>query len=252
MLTTLQADNVAFEQTLDTIHDAQITREKKTEQRITEFNTLFDLITKYCHIGKLIWENADPVLYADYELYAGGATGLPGKLQGLVFHLDLNVATWTEQSSITSYNLQWGVNGVDWSDFYNDVLPEAFFSLQEGAFKFRGRAINANGPGAWSDIMEVIGALSTPTLNDPSYEGGAHRVSLTWSESSTHAPTYEVWRSIVAAGLPAGTFTKAADASATNWDYAPATSNTREYYYILAKSGSLLSGRSNVKAVDVP
>ena len=251
MLTAMQTQIDDLRTALKSQLDAIKARDLKTKDRIAKANELYNYISRCCEFGKLEYEQTDEAKYNDYLIYPGGSSGLPPKMQGFIFYPEMNTFRWTEQTGITSYNVQFSANDIDWFDQYNNAFPEYFYTMQEGNWHYRVRAFNAVGPGAWSDTLDVVCTLSTPGLTNPTYDAGTGNVLVPWGEGSTHSPTYEVWRSIVAAGLPAGTFTKVADTPNTYWNHTGTTPNTREYYYIKAKAGAETSGRSEVKWVDV-
>ncbi|MCX6154882.1 MAG: hypothetical protein NT007_12060 [Candidatus Kapabacteria bacterium] len=69
MLTALETLASEFESTMNAQSDAIVVRGIKSEERIIKGNELYALVTKYCNIGKMIWENSDPAKFADYLRY---------------------------------------------------------------------------------------------------------------------------------------------------------------------------------------
>ncbi len=109
MLDSLSALAQSFEDNLNALSDAIAERDEKTEERITLGNELYELVTKYCEIGKVIWKDTSEAKYNDYIIYPTSHTGL-SKPQNLAAALDpVTVApitlSWDLVADATSYDV---------------------------------------------------------------------------------------------------------------------------------------------------
>ena len=68
-LTDLEAAKQALDDALDVQRQAINDRDIKTEERIEAGNELYELIVKYCEIGRDIWINTHQAKYNDYIIY---------------------------------------------------------------------------------------------------------------------------------------------------------------------------------------
>lgn len=69
MLETITQLATQFEAALEAKKDAELEREVATEQRITEANELYALITRVCGFGKDYWYTRNEAKYNDYVIY---------------------------------------------------------------------------------------------------------------------------------------------------------------------------------------
>lgn len=69
MLDDLSADADSFHDALIAIYDAEELRDDKTQERIQKGNEIYEFVTKYCQIGKIIWDDVDEAKYNDYVIY---------------------------------------------------------------------------------------------------------------------------------------------------------------------------------------
>ncbi len=76
MLDDLEALADSFEDKMNALNDSVIERDTKTEERIKLGNELYDLVAKYCEIGKVIWKDVSEAKYNDYVLYPAEHQGL--------------------------------------------------------------------------------------------------------------------------------------------------------------------------------
>jgi hypothetical protein len=116
MLTTLQSDSQAFEDTLNELKDKQAERDIKAEERITKGNELYLIVAKYCEIGKQIWENVSEAKYNDYVIYKTVEHGL-SKPQNLLAEYDpLNppniTLSWDAVLEATNYDVYYNIANI--------------------------------------------------------------------------------------------------------------------------------------------
>jgi hypothetical protein len=251
MITALNTLNNDFETSMDTQQTAISARDAATNNRAKKAMELYELMMKYCDVGKTIWYETNEAYYNDYVIFGTSSSGLPSKVQNFNFNYETNMFTWTAISSATSYEIEFSPNNIDWTNKYTGTAAEAYYCSQEGTWFFRCRATNDAGPGSWSDTFIMNALLSTPNLYSIEVIALSHRVTILWGEASSHSPTYEVWRSIVPISEPAGTFTKVTDTPDTNYYHEPASINTREYYYVIAKTTGARSGKSATLYTDI-
>ncbi len=69
MLDDLEDDADSFHDALIAIYDAEELRDDKTQERIEKGNEIYELVAKYCQIGKIIWDDVDEAKYNDYIIY---------------------------------------------------------------------------------------------------------------------------------------------------------------------------------------
>ncbi len=68
-LDALEEDIDEFESELNKITELKSQRQAKTEERIAMGNELFALVSRYCTLGKIIWQDKDYARYNDYLIY---------------------------------------------------------------------------------------------------------------------------------------------------------------------------------------
>jgi hypothetical protein len=115
MITDLTTTANTFESNLNSISSAQTNRDMKTQERISKGNELYSFVSRYCEIGKIIWEDVDPAKYNDYVIYDSGSSSLPkpknlvaNEMGGTPIKIRL---TWDSVVGATDY------------DVYTSVVP---------------------------------------------------------------------------------------------------------------------------------
>jgi uncharacterized protein YgfB (UPF0149 family) len=68
-LDSLAADIDDFAAELNKVAELKSQRLAKTEERIAKGNELFALVSRYCTLGKIIWQDKDYARYNDYLIY---------------------------------------------------------------------------------------------------------------------------------------------------------------------------------------
>ena len=80
-------------------------REDKTVDRVKKGNELYNIIAKYCEIGKRIWDKINPARYNDYIIYQKEAGGLSVP-QNFFFSFMNLTFYWDVVKHATSYQLE--------------------------------------------------------------------------------------------------------------------------------------------------
>jgi hypothetical protein len=105
----LEDEAQIFEDKLNAIALKRKERDNKATERADLANELYDFVSQYCKIGKLIWENVNEAKYNDYIIYKTVQSGL-SKPQNLVANYDpmtpgvINL-TWDEVADATIYEI---------------------------------------------------------------------------------------------------------------------------------------------------
>ncbi|MCX6154587.1 MAG: hypothetical protein NT007_10540 [Candidatus Kapabacteria bacterium] len=124
MVDDLEATAQLMEDAMNDISSAQTQRDIKTQDRITKGNELYDFVSRYCEIGKIIWEDVSPAKYNDYIIYGSTSSGL-SKPQNVT-------ANW--MLGDTQVHLNWdNVSGAASYEVYhspvNFGMPSGTYSL---------------------------------------------------------------------------------------------------------------------------
>jgi hypothetical protein len=170
MIDTVSTNAETFELNLNSVNDMIEQRDLKTQERITDGNTLYAFVVKYAQIGKLIWDDVDEAKYNDYVIYPTVNSGL-GKVLNLV-----GVYIPAAGGELASIDLSWSaVTGADGYDVFVSIVPigdpAVQFALLGGApgttfqhtplptipsdYYYKVHAVNPAGIGADSDQFKV-------------------------------------------------------------------------------------------------
>lgn len=118
MIDDLSDNADIFHNNLIAILDAQTNRDSKTQERIQDSNEIYYFVTKYCQIGKIIWDDVDEAKYNDYIIYPKENSQLskPQNLTAVYDPLDPPNVT-----------LSWDavINATNYDVFYNIANPGA-------------------------------------------------------------------------------------------------------------------------------
>ena len=249
-----------FEDALDDKDDAVKDRDIATNNRVQKANELYEFLSNYCNYGKRIWINTNEAKYNDYVIYKTEGD-LPGKVLNLGYDSGTGIVSWDVPQSpepIDKYELERSTDGENWTVVYEGAENQALVPLLSGANYFRCRAHNKNGWGSWSDTLEVtIGGIPYPEWVKAEYSGvppGAkvtpEQVEVTWANVAA-ATMYEVWRSVVNVGDPAGDFSMIGEEASEMYLDFDLKKNKRNYYYIIAKNETDRSEPSDVAFDDI-
>jgi len=248
-----------FEVAKNSQHDKRNIRDVKRVERVRNGNELYELVAKYCDIGKRIWFKVDPAKYDDYVIYpsgsGGGSSTLPGVPSGLNYTSGTGAFSWDAVTGATSYQLSYrATGGTEWQVGYAGPDTSVVFDPGAGGWEFRVRARNANGYGDWSAEISVVisETLDIPQNFTVEYQldGSVHRLVFNW-DYVTGATLYRIYMSMVEIGEPAGTYILAGIPSTSPWTLPP-TPSKRYYFYIKASDGTIDSDASPVEMVDTP
>jgi hypothetical protein len=256
MITDLTTASGLLETDLNSIATAQAARDIATDDRIKKGNALYDFVSKYCEIGKIIWTDVNEAKYNDYVIY--GASGLRTVVvapANFLFETPVHKFTWTAINNAADYEIQISSNGVDWTSLWigsgteYDYIPAGGVSRQ-----YRIRGMNDAGEGPFCDPITILYveplpapasvSVTTDNLNPPDVY-----IDLTWS-GVTGATFYKVYESMVNFGQPVGTFSDIGNFTLLTMRKL-ATRNKRYYYKVRAGAPGVLSGDSGTVEVDV-
>ncbi len=159
MLDTLDDDAQLFETKMIAVNSARSVRDLKTIERIEKGNVVYSFVSKYCNIGKLIWEDTDEGKYEDYIIYKSSPV-LPSKVQNLQYDISNTKLKWDLAADATNYELEVKKSdpAFSWSQIYVGEEQEFIYPSPPGNWLYRCRGINSEGVGNWSDEL----AVSTP------------------------------------------------------------------------------------------
>jgi hypothetical protein len=152
---------------------------------------------------------------------------------------------------IDLYQLEYSTDGENFTLIYEDVDTSYGFGQAPGTYYARCRGVNKKGNGAWSDVLLFEKTLSTPVIFDYTYNPGTHELLLQW-HSVIYAQSYDLYRSAVALGDPAGGFTFYQNLVNPMLQQELIVFNQSLYFYCVAKLGSQVSDASNTVSVNVP
>jgi hypothetical protein len=151
---SIAADN--FYTKLIAVKNSQEARDLKTQERILKGNEIYNFVSKYCSIGKIIWYDINEVKYSEYLIYKGvSAPATLPKIQGLHWSAYTNEFAWDALEGVAFYQLYISANGVNWIKIYEGVETKTAYNLQTGKWRLRCRGINSEGAGAWNNEYKV-------------------------------------------------------------------------------------------------
>ncbi|MCX6153292.1 MAG: hypothetical protein NT007_03945 [Candidatus Kapabacteria bacterium] len=164
MIDDLEDTAQLMEDSMNEIATAQETRDIKAVERIEKGNELYALVSRYCEIGKYIWEDVNEAKYNDYVIY--GSSGL-GKPQTLVANWTLGDTvvhlTWDTVIGASSYEIYTcAVNFGLPSDSYTLLMeapgPQgvAFVADKRNYYKIRAKnssAMSDYSDEAWTEVV---------------------------------------------------------------------------------------------------
>lgn len=196
--------NESFEVSLNHQIDEIAKRDLLTDQRITLGNSVYDLVSSYCNIGKTYYEKISPARYDDYIIYEKSPGGLTAPT-GLAFSYDYMHLSWNAVANATSYQLE-ADTGSGFVEIYAGIGTEFPYVPRDGKSLYRVRARNDGGFGPFSNVLEqyYFATLPAPTNFDVINVQGVN-YHFSWSKVET-AMTYNIFVSDVNIGEPAGEY----------------------------------------------
>ncbi|MCX6155223.1 MAG: hypothetical protein NT007_13800 [Candidatus Kapabacteria bacterium] len=230
-------------------------REEKTEERVGKGNEVYGYVTKYCDIGKTIWNGVNAAKYGDYVIYGTGGGGAVVAPTNFAYNFAANLFSWDAQAAATSYQLEASDNGVDWSEIYAGADATHVYIPASGVVKhYRVRARNASGFGAYA--AELVFAYYDSLAASANIAAGLSGsdfppiVNVNW-DAVAGATEYRVYRSIVPATQPAGTYILITTTADTMFAE-PGVELKRMYYYVVGINSYRTGADSAAAWVDVP
>lgn len=138
MLDDLDTKTEDYETKLNAIQDSEAVRDTKAEERVVLGNELYELVVKYCEIGKVIWKESSEAKYNDYVIYKTIDHGL-SKPQNLTVEYvggspAVNHLGWDAVTDATSYDVYVSIRDIgapsgdynllnNFTDVFADVPP---------------------------------------------------------------------------------------------------------------------------------
>jgi hypothetical protein len=181
-------------------------RIEKTTERITKGNELYNLVSRYCEIGKRIWDGVNPAFFNDYIIYTSVSPGSLTAPQNLRYETDYMKVVWDAVENATSYQLEVSTDGVNFTELTTTTDPEFGFIPYDAHTYYKCRARNNSGYGPYSSVIDFwyYDPLPAPSNFQAEIIPG-HECRLSW-EMVHSATTYRVYISDVAFGEPEGPF----------------------------------------------
>lgn len=128
MIDSLEDNAQLFEDKLIELNSKKEVRDDKARERVVLSNQLYNLLSLYCKIGKLIWKNVNEAKYNDYVIYPTVNSGL-SKPQNLsaVYNMGtpgIITLSWDAVLDATSYNVYSSIRDIGApSGTYNFLNP---------------------------------------------------------------------------------------------------------------------------------
>ncbi|MCX6154618.1 MAG: hypothetical protein NT007_10695 [Candidatus Kapabacteria bacterium] len=164
MIDDLEDTAQLMEDAMNDIATAQETRDIKTVERIEKGNEIYALVSRYCEIGKYIWEDVNEAKYNDYVIYGGTGLGKPQNVTAnWVLPETVVTLNWDEVTGASSYEIYTcAVNFGLPSDSYTLLMeapgPQgvAFVADKRNYYKIRAKnssAISDYSDEAWTEVV---------------------------------------------------------------------------------------------------
>ena len=252
MITEYDAAITSFKAQRSIVSDLSMNRKDSTTARITLGNELYDLVSKYCEIGKRIWVGVNPTRYDEYVIYTPSAGGLKPPT-GLKYLIEHNTVVWDAVENATSYELQYSPDGSDWSEAYGGADNMVYyFPPQEGWAYFRCRARNANGYGEYSEVLKTgyYQILPPPSNIHAKIEQNTDNGLILIWDAVPSATVYKIFTSIVDIGKPAENY-ELLDKTISTKFTAELALDKRHYFQLVAENSAQTSMNSSSVHLDV-
>jgi hypothetical protein len=156
MIDDYETEVEAFRADMSNINIKTLQREVKSHERADLGNELYALVSKYCEIGKILFDDVDPVKYSDYLIYTI-PPGVPGKIDNMMYESQTSKISWGTEPTATEYQLEFSpvTPQFTWLEVYRGPMTFFVHVLGPGQTVYRVRGINSNGNGYWSDNLLV-------------------------------------------------------------------------------------------------
>ena len=163
MLDDMETDIQALDEAIRKTIEMSSYRMEMTTKRISEGNKIYGLVSKYCEIGKRIWDKVNPAFYNDYVIYDKSPGGLAAPKNLRAFRGSKEIM-WDTVANAITYSLEMSLDQVEWVQIFQEEWNIAPVDFPDGFSYYRVRAHNAGGYGDYSDVLELeyYAVLPTP------------------------------------------------------------------------------------------
>ncbi|MCX6155996.1 MAG: hypothetical protein NT007_17755 [Candidatus Kapabacteria bacterium] len=142
-------------------------RADKTVERVENGNALYGFVSRYCEIGKRIWDGVNPARFDDYVIYGGSTPGL-SKPQNLSANWTIGDPTvtlnWDLVSGATSYEIytcavNYGLPSGTYALLSEQTAPPqgaAFVADKRNYYKIKaknGTVVSDYSDEAWTEVV---------------------------------------------------------------------------------------------------
>ena len=252
MLTAMDTKIKALDQAIYDANEKLTERKLKSIERIQKGNEIYRLVSRYCEIGKRIWDGVNSVKFENYVIYAASAGPLKPPT-GLKYLIEQNTAVWDAVENATSYELEYSADGEKWSEAYGGADNMVhYFPPQEGCAYFRCRARNANGYGEFSEVLKTgyYQILPPPSNIGAKIEANTDNgLMMVWDEVPS-ATNYLIYASIVPIGKPEENYELFDKTESTKYKR-ELERGVRYYFQLVAENSAQTSLHSKAVYVDV-
>ena len=196
-----------FEDKLNALNKAIETRDIKSKERIALGNQVYALVSKYCLLGKTIWNKVDESKYNDYIIYNTPSTVTLAAPTNLTVDVATMVFSWDPVEGASEYQLEMAI-GTEWEviytgadNFVNYVPPAT------GLRQYRTLAKSGSNVSPYSLLMvyNYQGLAAPDYVSASIVDPITGEVALNWGEVS-EATEYKLYVSSVAVGAVAGQY----------------------------------------------
>ena len=252
MLTEYDGTITALKDQRSVVSDLGIKRKDKTTERIDMGNDLYELVSRYCDIGKRIWKGVNPAKYNEYVIY-GHSGGIIKPPVGLAYRPGDFVVSWQQAENATSYELQYAHDGVNWIDVYEgDEDAVQYIPAVEGWAYFRCRGRNSKGFGEYSEVLKAGYYQHIPPPNNIQAkleELTNNFLLLSWDVVPS-ATVYKIYTSVVPIGAVANSYIFLAKQKVNSYS-GEIERGKRHYFRLTAENQAQWSAQSIAIYIDV-
>ena len=252
MLTEYDGTITALKNQRSVVSDLGIKRKDKTTERIDIGNDLYELVSRYCDIGKRIWKGVNPAKYNEYVIY-GHSGGIIKPPVGLAYRPGDFVVSWQHAENATSYELQYAHDGVNWIDVYEgDEDAVQYIPAVEGWAYFRCRGRNSKGFGEYSEVLKAGYYQHIPPPNNIQAkleELTNNFLLLSWDVVPS-ATVYKIYTSVVPIGAVANSYIFLAKQKVNSYS-GEIERGKRHYFRLTAENQAQWSAQSIAIYIDV-
>ena len=211
VLDDFDALNESFEVSRNNLNKKIAERDMKTQERITDGNNLYKLVSDYCEIGKRVYAKTNPAKYNDYIIYAPTPGGLTAP-KNFRFFRGSRVFTWDLVENATRYEVEMSLDQIEWNQIFYESWNEIEVDVPDGFSYYRCRAHNSGGFGDFCDVLaiEYYRFLPTPQNFRLELVEGTPKKARCLCDAVPTAELYMTYMSVVNIGASPGNWTGAA------------------------------------------